>query len=102
MNYLKSVLDCPVEMEESTHDEYVLIEKTGSSKTNHINTASLTIQSYSTSLYKTALLNESVKEAMERLPFIEDVSKVTCDSDYNFTDTQTKRYRYQAIFDLVF
>lgn len=102
LNYLKSVLAVSVHMEKSTEDEYVLIEKTGSGEENHVNSATIAIQSYSTSLYKAAELNEAVKVAMNELPYKADVSSAKLNSDYNYTDTTTKSYRYQAVYDLVF
>jgi hypothetical protein len=32
----------------------------------------------------------------------DEVTKVTLNSNYNFTDTTTKEYRYQAVFDLYY
>ena len=43
---------------ENPPSEYVLIEKTGSSRTNYINSATIALQSYADSLYSAALLNE--------------------------------------------
>ena len=83
-------------------EEFVLIEKTGSEKVNHINRATIAIQSWSSSMYNAAKLNEEVKDAMERIIEYTEISKCSLNSDYNFTDTKTKSYRYQAVFDLVF
>jgi len=102
--YLKNNLNVPcyTEMPKETPNEFVLIEKTGSSRMNHINTATITLQSYSTSLYKSALLNENVKEAMDNIISLNSIGKSQLNSDYNFTDTSKRRYRYQAVYDLVF
>ena len=103
LNYLKNALSVPVYMEvPSDVSEYVIIEKTGSSKENHINTATFAIQSVSTSLYKAAVLNESVKTAMDAFRDEPEISKSSLNSDYNYTDTTTKTYRYQAVYDLVY
>ena len=80
--------------------KYVVIEKTGSSKVNRVLNATLAIQSYGPSLYDAASLNESIKTIMEEAVSLEDISKVSVNSDYNFSDPDTKRYRYQAIFDI--
>ena len=80
--------------------KYVVIEKTGSSKVNRVLNATLAIQSYGTSLYDAASLNESIKTIMEEAVSLDDISKVSINSDYNFSDPDTKRYRYQAIFDI--
>ena len=101
-DYLQSSLGIPVRLEEDElTDEYVLIEKIGSSKKDHISTATIAIQSYSMSLYGAASLNERVKEAMEKIIERNDISKCELNSDYNYTDTARKKYRYQAVFDIV-
>ncbi len=81
--------------------EYVLIEKTGSGKRNHIKSAMIALQSYADSLYSAALLNETVKEAMDDAIELDDISNTTLNSDYNFTDNTTKKYRYQAVYDII-
>jgi hypothetical protein len=43
-------------------------------------------------------LNEAVKVAMADLITLDSVSGVSLNSDYNFTDSTTKEYRYQAVF----
>ena len=53
-------------------------------------------------MYKAAELNEKVKAAMERLIELDSVSKCELNTDYNFTDTDKKQYRYQAVFDVVY
>jgi len=85
---------------ENPPSEYVLIEKTGSSRTNYINTATIALQSYAGSLYSASLLNESVKAAMDNIIVLDDICDSQLDSDYNFTDTTTKQHRYQAVYDV--
>lgn len=103
LNYLNGCLSVPVYMEvpERPPARYVVLEKTGSSKRNFIYEATFAIQSIADSLYEAAELNEEVKVVMEDLPELDQVSRSTLNSDYNFTDTTTKKYRYQAVFDLV-
>ena len=83
-------------------EEFILIEKKKTEKVNHINRATIAIQSWSSSMYNAAKLNEEVKDAMEKIIEYTEISKCSLNSDYNFTDTKTKSYRYQAVFDLVF
>lgn len=103
-DYMQSSLGIPVRLEEEDDlgNEYVLIEKTGSSTGNHIASATLAVQSFSTSLYGAATLNERVKAAMEKIIELDDISKCELNSDYNYTDTNRKKYRYQAVFDIVY
>lgn len=102
LDYLKEVLDVPVYMEEPTNkpESFVVLEKTGSSRTNFIYESTLALQSYATSLYLSAKLNEKVKSAMDNIIELNSITKSSLNSDYNFTDTTTKRYRYQAIYDI--
>lgn len=90
----------PVSMEVINEKEYVLIEKTGSSSENHINNSTFAVQSYSNTLYNAAELNERVKEVMREIVELPEVTKCVINSDYNFTDTTTKEYRYQAVIEL--
>ena len=104
LKYLEEALDVPVYMEVPEYDieAFVVLEKTGSSKTNHIPTATIALQSYGPSLYEAALLNEQVKDAIERMVELDEVSAVRLNSDYNFTDTRSKRYRYQCLYVITY
>lgn len=103
-DYLNGVLSVPAYMEEPEDppERYVLIEKTGSSEENYITSAVIAVQSYGISLYEAALLNGDVKNAMRDLVRLPGISRCKLGSDYNFTDTQTKRYRYQAVFNITY
>ena len=103
LDYLDDALQVPVYMEvpENPPKEYIVIEKTSGGVRNHIYNATLAIQSVSESLYLAAGINEQVKAAMEVIADKTEISKCDLNSDYNFTDTSTKKYRYQAVFDLV-
>ena len=101
LDYLDSHLDVPVRMEAPEQTAgYVLIDQTGSSRTNHIITTTFAIQSYGASLYDAMVLNESVKEAMVGFAELDDVTRVELDTDYNFTNTTTKQYRWQAVYSI--
>lgn len=106
-DFLKDNLLAPVytEIPKNPPSKMVTIEKTGSSETNHIKTSTFAIQSYGKSLYEAAKLNEVVKEVMmdglDGLAGLDEIVSVSLNSDYNFTDTTTKKYRYQAVFNIV-
>ena len=104
LNYLLKKLDVPVYMEEPEDPPaaYVILEKTGSEKANRIETAMVAAQSYGSSLYEAAVLNKSVKDAFEDMTELDEIGSVRLNSDYNFTDPETKRYRYQCVFNIVF
>lgn len=104
LDYLNNTLSVPAYMEKPAElpKRYVFLEKTGSSSENHIESATFAIQSYAGSLFDAASLNEEVKEAMKNIIFLNEVMGVELNSDYNFTDTAKKKYRYQAVFELIY
>lgn len=105
LNYLKQNMEpIPVGMEtpEEKAVKYILIEKIASEEVNRINTATLAVQSIADSMYNAAALNEEVKKVMAEMIELDRISKVKLSSDYNFTNTQTKQYRYQAVFDITY
>lgn len=102
LNYLASVLPVAVVMEvpESPPERFVLLKKADGGKENHLPYAMFTAQSYGQTLLEAAELNEQVKTAMEKITELDEISGCYLNSDYNFTDTASKRYRYQAVFDI--
>jgi len=46
------------------------------------------------------LLNAELKEILKDLIKLDEISRIKLNSDYNYTDTTTKEYRYQAVFDI--
>lgn len=81
---------------------YMVIEKTGSDNEDHIQDATVAVSSYAKTLYEASLLNEAVKHAMLQITTLPSVSAVRLNSDYNFTSTAAKCYRYQAVFVLTY
>lgn len=100
--FLDNNLNTPVllEKERKLTGKFVLLEKTGGTSRNQLHSATVAVQSYADSLYEAALLNQEIKNVMSNLIEVENVSGVHLNSDYNFTDTETKQYRYQAVFDI--
>lgn len=101
-NFLNEEMGLPAfwEKPEDQPEEFLIVEKTGGKKTDHIKDATIAIQSYAGSMYRAAELNEKVKAVMDRITELDEVARVELNSDYNFTDTTTKQYRYQAVFDI--
>ncbi|MFV0414499.1 MAG: hypothetical protein ACK5L3_14775 [Oscillospiraceae bacterium] len=89
-----------MEVPENSALPFVVVEKTGSGRTNKIGSATFAIQSYAGSLLLAAELNEAVKSAMDDMAELAEVCSTRLNSDYNFTDTASKRYRYQAVYDI--
>lgn len=102
LDYLGKSLTVPVVMERQPGlpSSFVLIERTGSAENDYIQTASFTIQSYGQSLYQAAVLNEKVKDVMRKMVLLPSISSADLETDYEWTDPQTKEYRYQALYTL--
>lgn len=81
---------------------FIVIDKTGSSETELVYRCTFAVQSYGMTMEQTIELNHQVIEAMKKLVEEPEFSAVDFDTDYNYTDPDLKRYRYQAIFHLVF
>ena len=104
LNYLSEELaePCYMEVPAEPPATFVVIDKTGSSRLNLVNEATLAIQSYAATKAQAAELNERVKSAMDNIITLADIGGVRLNSDYNFTNTQTKKYRYQAVYVLTY
>ena len=102
LNYLSTAIDVPVvtEIPDEPADRFVLLKKADGSESDHLSFAMFTVQSYGPSMLEAAMLNEKVKSAMKRITELDEISGCHLNSDYNFTDTASKRYRYQAVFDI--
>lgn len=103
LDFLSDSLSAPVYMEipKNYPSKFYVLEKTSGAQVNHIKNSTFAIKSYGSSLYEAASMNEELKEVMlNDLISPDEICSVALNSDYNFTDTQTKHYRYQAVFDI--
>ena len=105
LDYLSVRLPCPVCMEipeGGATPPFVVIEKTGGGVIdNCVWTATLALQSYGSTLYDAAQLNETVKGVMAAAVALPEIARARLNSDYNYTDTTKREYRYQAVFDII-
>lgn len=103
LDYLSGRLSVPVFMEipPDPPGSFVVIERTGGTMENRIFDSVFAIQSYATTLYGAANLNESVRAAMLEAATLQELASVRLNSEYNYTDTSTKQYRYQGVYDVV-
>ena len=79
-------------------EAFFILEKSGGGQTNHISESDFIVQSYGRTLYEAACMNEEIKAVMLRANTLNEVSAVELNSDYNYTNAESKSYRYQAIF----
>lgn len=81
---------------------FYLVERTSGTESNLVRSATIAIRcvTYS-SLYDAAMMAEGLKEIMAGFTdATENVFSCRLNSMYNYTDTDTKQYRYQAVFDI--
>lgn len=103
--HLSEAMSVPVSFEvpESAPETFIVLEKTGSSTPDgFLETDTIAVQSYAATMIGAVNLNDEVKSAMRTLTSVDTVTKVSLNSDYNFTDTSMKRYRYQAVYDVTY
>lgn len=110
--YLSEHLNVPVllELPEVPSEDFptmpelfIVLEKVGGGMTDRIEAGSIAVQSYSlNSLYEAAQLDKEMRTAMWGIIESDEISEVRIASNYNHTDTRTKRYRYQSVFDFHF
>jgi hypothetical protein len=51
-------------------------------------------------MLKAAELNETVKDLMDDIVALDEIVRSEINTDYNYTDTTKKQYRYQAVYDI--
>lgn len=102
IDYLTDAVGLPFygEVPPDPPEEFGVVEQTGSDSENRLYYPTLAVQSYAASLLRAASINELVMSAMDNLPTMDSVFRCRLNSDYNFTDTASKRYRWQAVFDI--
>lgn len=101
-DFVSQWLSVPVYMEypDSAPDRFVILDRSDTTRENHIETSLFIAQSYAESKLEAAKLNKQVKAAMDALVALEQVSCSELNSDYPFPDTQRKRHRYQAVYNI--
>lgn len=97
---IEGIEEIRMEVPENPPEKYILIQKTGNRPGSGVENPVVAVQSICrTSKYDAAVLNESVKAAMK--DFAEGKRNVfgcSLNTDYDFTNSRTKEYRYQAVF----
>lgn len=103
-DYLLPILKVPV-MTAHQHkdpDTFVIIERVGGSMTNRVRSATVAIQSYGQSMIRAAELHEAVMNAMDGIRILDEIGGISLNSEYSYTDEETKQYRYQAVYDITY
>lgn len=103
IDYLREQLGVSVKAEipaDYQGEELCVVELLGASRDNRLPGAVIAVQSYAPTLLGAAELSDRATEAMLGITALDSVSWCGLNSAYNFTDEETGRYRYQAIFEI--
>lgn len=104
LDYLTETLSAPVVIETPTADltEYVIFRLYDSGKENHINSATIEFECYSDSKYNAATLDEKLREAMENIVVLNEISASKFGGGSDENDSELNRYRYRSFFNLFY
>lgn len=104
INYLNSILDVPVYMEEPIRktDEYVVLQVLDQGRIDYIDAVTFNIRSYGASMLEAAELNKRVKDCMFSITTLDAVSSSKCGGGGQALDVTTNRYAYECIFNLYY
>ena len=102
LDYVSAALSVPVEMEIPTDrpTRFVVLKRSGRGRENGLHGANLIADSYAESLLEASVLNEQVKTVLDDLDSLDEISSAQLATDYPLTDTTSKRYRYQAVYEI--
>ena len=101
--YLSTTLSpIPVytEIPEDRPAKFVTLEKTGGSRSNYLETATIAFQCWAGSLFEASDLCRTLCAVMDASIALDEISKAEYVSDYNYTDSGRKEYRYQAVYQI--
>jgi hypothetical protein len=104
IDYLDSVLPVSAyaEMPQPRPESFCLVQQTGGGARNRLKTAVVAVQSYGGSRYAAGVLCDTVIEAMDGLSALPEIAGCRLNAAYPFPDTDEKKYRFQAVFDITY
>lgn len=100
--FLSGRLSVPVsgDVPSPVPESFVTVEKTGSERSNLINSATIAVQSWAASRAAAADLCAQVESVMDSLSAEPEISRCAIDTSYNFPDQARNKPRYQAVFSI--
>lgn len=103
LHYLEAHLTDPVYTLRPAYPpaRYYLFELIGASLSETIFSATLALQSYAPTLLDAAEMSRAAIDVMIGAVELDEVARVDLNTNYNYTDPETKQPRYQAVFDVV-
>lgn len=105
INHLKTKLNTTnvyAETPEVLPQEFIVVRVEDRGQTNHISDVTLEICSESTDKYHAAVLDQSVRRAMESLIESPSVSRTELGGGRDDTDHALKKYRYISYINVIY
>lgn len=104
ISHLKEVLPAPIYAEKPINppSEFVVLQKISGGSENKISAATISFESYSTSLQKAAELDEIVQEAVNNTTSLDEISGVHLGGESSNIDQVSKSYCYESIFNFYY
>lgn len=104
ISYLEGIVSVPIyaEIPSNPPKEFVVIRKMSGGMTNMVNAATVSFESYSTSLQKSAELDLLVQKAVFDSVSLDEISGVRLGGESSNIDTQNKKYCYESIFNFYY
>ena len=101
-DYAAAALQVPVflEIPAAPPARFVVLKRSGAGRERFLENGYLIADSYAESLFEAASLNEKVKSVLDSLDTLDEVGMVQLSADYPVIDTDNKRYRYQAVYEI--
>lgn len=82
--------------------EYVVVRMVDASRTNHIDACSIYLECVSDSMLNAAKYCNDVKNKMYDFVSVDGISSCRLSGSGKNIDTQQKKYRYEAVFNIVY
>ena len=103
-DHLEEKLDVPVyfEFPNKAPQLFIVVKIETNPRENMLDSAMLVVDSYGPSQLEAMRLNAKVKQALDQLEQLPNVSSSRRGGDYPAFDTIRKRYRYQAVQNITF
>lgn len=104
IDYLSAKLSVPVYAirPDDAPTSFVVLDRTGGTKNDRVNRATVAFQSYGATLYETIQLDQSVIDAVEQIVELPQIGGVRLLTDSNNPDLVRKVPRYQCVFDITY
>ena len=90
------------EVPRETGGEFVTVEKTGGSQPDHIDHATLAVQSWADTMLGASQLADAVAGALRGMIEADTISAVSVNGPYNYTDPSREKYRCQSVAEIVY